>query len=371
MKVAFISNTKGGLGTYTQYLVNDLSKSVESIDVYLIEKPNFELKFPDNVNIIVMSNNIYTSFLKSFFYIRKFGGYDVVHTNYGIFGLAPYLAKKVYHKPYLYEAHGYPQYWMERSLPAKIAYYLEYKFAPIVARAADKFVTVSEYNRKLFLDRHHVDSEVIYHGVDVDVFKYDKPARIQIRKSLGVDNKTDIVLYAGYLTPVKDPLTFVNSIPFVLDVFPDTKFLIKGGGILYSEVVARVKELGVENSVIMNAYSKDMVGYYSASDLFVIPSLNEMFGWVTAEALACGLPVIGSNSGGTPEVLGDDGLMFNVGDSEGLAEKIVYLLGHKDVMKTMREEGPKRVKRLFNSKSCALKYVKLYKSMTENKSRDN
>lgn len=363
MKIAFIGNTRGGMGTYTQSLVNKLATKIDQIDVYLIEKPKFELKFPKNVRVFIISQNIYFSFIKTLFYIKKFSKYDLIHTNYAIFGLTPYLSKKIYHTPYLYEAHGYPQYWLEKTIKGRAAYYVEYLLAPIIARYANYFTTVSYYNRKLFIDHHGVDSKVMYHGMDKEKFSFNKNIRNKVRSKLGIGSKSYLVLYAGYFTICKDPLTFVNAIPFVLKNYPNTKFLMKGNGDLYDQIMRRIKELGIEKSVSVQDFSRDIENYLSASDLFVLSSKNEMFGFITAEALACGLPVIGSDGGATPEVIGDVGMIFKFGDHKDLSRKIVYLIENKNLMDKLKKEGPRRVKTLFNLNKISIEYLKLYNSM--------
>lgn len=363
MKIAFISNLRGGVGRYTIELVKNLAKKIDGIDLYLVTKPKGPLNLPINVNVIVISSNMYLSFMKSIFYINKFREYDLIHTNYALFGFAAYLTKKLYKIPYLYIAHGYPQYWLENSFKLKVSYYLEKRMIQLIAKNADCFITISEYTKNLFKEKYGLNPIVIYHGVDSKKFKFDKNARTKIRKTFDLGEEDKLVLFAGHLISYKDPLTFIKSIPDVLKKFPNSKFLMKGEGPLFNKIIKLSEELNIKDSVIIQKASSDIEKYYSASDLFVLCSLNEMFGLVYLEAMACSLPVIASDSGGTPEVVGDAGILFKTGDSYDLSKKINMMFSNKLLIKKYAKKGLERIKKRFKWEDAAKKYYTTYSDM--------
>ncbi|MEJ2241190.1 MAG: glycosyltransferase, partial [Candidatus Bathyarchaeota archaeon] len=119
----------------------------------------------------------------------------------------------------------------------------------------------------------------------------------------------------GKLIPKKSPFTLIQSINYILNKHKDIKLLIVGSGILEESIRCKVKKLGLENYVKFFGYigKEDLDKCYSAADLFVLPSINEPFGIVLLEAMAFGCPIIASNSGACPEVVGDSGLLFKQG----------------------------------------------------------
>jgi len=100
---------------------------------------------------------------------------------------------------------------------------------------------------------------------------------------------------------------------------------------------------------------------YDVADVFVLPSVNEAFGMVLLEAMASGLPVIASNSGACPEVVGNAGILFNQGNSTDLAEKIVTLSFDKGLSRKLAKAGQKRVKKVFCWKDKIRQYWELYR----------
>lgn len=97
----------------------------------------------------------------------------------------------------------------------------------------------------------------------------------------------------------------------------------------FSQMQQRIQEPGFQNRIFILPFRKAIVDFYKAIDCFVMASKSETFGMVTIEAMACGTQIIGSNSGGTPEILqqGKLGLLFNPQDSDALAAKMDLFAG--------------------------------------------
>src|SRR5690606_35858245 len=99
----------------------------------------------------------------------------------------------------------------------------------------------------------------------------------------------------------------------------------------YDLMLQKIKEFNLENRVFIRPFRKEIVVFYKAIDAFVMASKAETFGMVTIEALASGIPVIGSNAGGTPEILnhGEFGVLFETLNADDLAQKINYYFSNK------------------------------------------
>jgi len=138
----------------------------------------------------------------------------------------------------------------------------------------------------------------------------------------------------GTLHSAKRQIDAIRAVSLARTKINNIKLNIVGSGdkeyesLLYSEV----EKLKLENYVDFYGYRDDAYSYIQRSNLLLMCSANEAFGLVTLEALKSGVPVIGTNSGGTPELItnGYNGLLYNPGDFVTLSEKIIQLaLDHK------------------------------------------
>lgn len=104
---------------------------------------------------------------------------------------------------------------------------------------------------------------------------------------------------------------------------------------------------------------------YRASDVLVMPSLEEVFGMVAAESMACGTPVIAYATGGLPEVLGDNegGILVARGDIAGLADAIMKMIDNEKTREELAEKAAERALRLFSLRSQAEHFITLYRSV--------
>ena len=131
-------------------------------------------------------------------------------------------------------------------------------------------------------------------------------------------------------------------------------------------------EYKLENKVVFVGFksSKEIVDFYSISDIFVASSIgSEPFGIFIAEAMACGLPVIASKSGGIPELVedGQTGVLFPAGDENALASKITDLIGDKKQLHDLGKNAQARASKYFTWDVITDQYVKLYDELFDSK----
>ena len=107
---------------------------------------------------------------------------------------------------------------------------------------------------------------------------------------------------------------------------PNSKLVIVGDGPGKQWLISLAESLGLEEDVIFTGFQQNPIQYMKGFDLMILPSLYEAFGAVIIEALYVGTPVIGSRAGGIPEVLKYDELLFEPGNADELASKILNLL---------------------------------------------
>jgi glycosyltransferase involved in cell wall biosynthesis len=207
-----------------------------------------------------------------------------------------------------------------------------------------EYVVLSEYLRQRAI-RHGVPSDritVIPNGVDLDTFTCKGIRRTERRKS---------VITVSRLTLKNGVDDIVKALPLVKKSFPDAVLTVCGVGEDELKLRNLIQKLGVSESVrfVGLLRHKDLPKYLCNADVFVRPSLSEGFGNSFVEALACGVPIIGTKVGGIPDFLVDrkTGLFCKVRDSEDLAEKIKLLLGNRKLGRTIVKNGQRMIKRKY------------------------
>ncbi len=225
---------------------------------------------------------------------------------------------------------------------------------------ADSFST-----RDDLVQTWNIPSERIY-VVHVGVEKAYRPAPPEaveaFRRRRGLPER--FVLYLGTLEPRKNVIAAVEAFARWIQATGDrTTWLILGGakGWYYERIFSRVQELGITDRVRFPGYipSAELPDWYRAAEVFLYPSLYEGFGLPPLEAMACGTPVITSNTSSLPEVVGDAALKVDPHDVEAIAEALARLLEDADLRRQLREAGLERA-RLFSWERTARETIAAY-----------
>ena len=169
--------------------------------------------------------------------------------------------------------------------------------------------------------------------------------------------------------PCKDPLTLVKAISEVIEKNASLRLVMIGDGELYGEVKNEICKRNLSNNTKLLSYvgREDINMWYATADVFTLPSGGEAFGMTLLEAMASGVPVIASNSGACPEVVGNAGILFSRGNHIELAKKILRLSHEKELLRKLSETGLKRVKETFSWEDKIDQYLRLYKIIYHSK----
>lgn len=170
------------------------------------------------------------------------------------------------------------------------------------------------------------------------------------------------ILYVGTLEPRKNIPTLIRAFAKLKKQGIDHKLIIAGGkGWKYQSIFTLIEELQLHKDVVFLGYvsDEDLPALYNAADLFVYPSFYEGFGLPPLEAMACGTPVITSNTSSLPEVIGDAGIMVDPYDSNRLAEAMHEVLTNEAVHTDLQKKGINQAN-LFNWKKCAQQTYSVY-----------
>lgn len=196
----------------------------------------------------------------------------------------------------------------------------------------------------------HRDAEVIYPGVRLDGISTDRAAA---RSALGL-GEGPLIGVIGRLQPWKGQHLLIEAAPIILDRHPNARIVIVGDALggFSSEYPARLRalasRLGVAERVTSLGHRDDIGTLLAGFDVVATPSFAEPFGIVTVEAMAAGVPVVGTDSGGTPEILADAaGLVVPTGDAFALANAIVGLLDDPERAASIAATGQRRAREAF------------------------
>jgi len=180
------------------------------------------------------------------------------------------------------------------------------------------------------------DMELIYNPVNVDEYRRDLQKRKQFRDTNGIQETDLVILGAGRLVDWKGFDTLLAACSVISENSDSTrswKLWLAGDGPERQNLESYVKSTSnLESKVKFWGFVDDIRPLMWASDLFVLPSHNEPFGLVLLEAMACGLPVITTSSGGPLDIVSKDtGWFFKAGDVHALAKRLAKVLQIDDL----------------------------------------
>jgi len=145
----------------------------------------------------------------------------------------------------------------------------------------------------------------------------------------------------------------------------DARLILVGDGPELGHTLALASQLGVRERVVVLGNQEQVVPLLSVADLFLLPSEQESFGLAALEAMACGVPVIASDTGGLPEVVvdGECGFLCTPGDVEAMASRALRLLRDPELLERFREAAVQRVRAHFCAKRVVPQYEALYQGV--------
>jgi glycosyltransferase involved in cell wall biosynthesis len=198
-----------------------------------------------------------------------------------------------------------------------------------VLKEADKIIVVSNATKNyvLSLGADPEKIEVLHNGVDLNRFKPLSEVKDEMRKKLGISKDACVVLTVRRLVYKNGIDTLIESAEIAVKKNPKLVFVVVGKGPDFEEVKEKIAQLGLQRNLRLTGFVSDgdLPLYYNVADLFALPSKSgEGLPLVALEAMACGLPVIATNVGGTSEVMNEAyGKLVPPNSPNSLAEAIL------------------------------------------------
>jgi glycosyltransferase involved in cell wall biosynthesis len=290
---------------------------------------------------------------------------DIVHVH-GHPYISSYLACKIakkYKKPLILTQHNTFidfQSWLNI-----VENLNDWVVGSMVLRDADRVITVSrktmEYVLKLGADKSK--TSVMYNGVDQNFF-YPMNKKKSRDKLCLPENKM-LILTVRRLVYKNGLDTLIESASLLVRNRPNLLFIVIGNGPDRKFITNRIRQLGINDNVRLAGFVPEelLPLYYNAADYFVIPSSSgEGLPMVLLEAMACGLPVIATTVGGTPEIIKDmiNGALVPPRNQEALAQAISKLLSLKKESQAIRIENRKTVEANFTWDKNMRQLIEIY-----------
>ncbi|MFP3897434.1 MAG: glycosyltransferase family 4 protein [Anaerolineales bacterium] len=208
---------------------------------------------------------------------------------------------------------------------------------------------------------------VIPNGVEARMRPLDDPTATKALRRR-YDLPSDLLLFLGTLEPRKNLIALLEAYALLRQRGNICHHLVIAGGRgwYYEKVYDATQRLGLRETVHFTGHVPDeeLPIWYNAADLFIYPSLYEGFGLPPLEAMACGTPVIVSNTSSLPEVVGDAGLMVDPQDPQALAEAIHSLLSDPPRRERLGQAARRQANR-FSWRTTAARTAELYHHVLE------
>lgn len=390
-KVCFVSPEywplTGGTGSYVYYLSNELLKNGYDIHVLTGSNQTKDVHVNQHLDVSFLKSPKMPA-VKSFLLagnsnrklqsIKKTANIDIMHPQLPLtpnFAVPPNYAKTLVctvHSTWKGEAKaiaGEPFTRLNSNEKVLVSLNPMLRFfEESMIHRARKVIAVSEFTKWELTNYYKIPAHkirVIHNGVDIKKFQPAADKR-RIKAELGFNPDDIAIVSVGRLYARKGLFTLIESMPAVVKRFPNAKFIISGKGQSdeMQKLIAHATKLGVIGNIIFTGYYPDqkLPKLYQAADVFAFSTFYEHHPFAVLEALSSGLPVVTTTVGGIPETIqtGKNGFLVKPFDEKAFADRILYLLEHREFASEMGAAARKTVVEQLDWKIVVKDAMKVY-----------
>ncbi len=351
-----------GIATYLRNLILCYRNHEPDLMIqYLVSSPSDELSDPpDYQNQHIFGANIY-SLSEQLFYPKRIGKDDILHVPH-------YNAPLLFSGQLIVTVHDLCHYVMKDYFTGLAKRFYASTFMRMILYRASHIITVSNFTKIEIINNFKINPSkisVIHSGIDPHYYPRNSTDVQQYLNLKGLPN--NYILYVGNLKPHKNIARMIltyHKAKLLNDNLP--KLVICGmkdnGYDFLSEVIqGGISNKFVRSNIIFLGYAQydDLPYLYSGADLLLFLSLYEGFGLPPLEAMACGTPVIASNTSAVPEILEDTAVLVDPCDLNEIVSAIIELWTTPSLQNEMIIRGLNHVKK-FNWEDSAAKHLELY-----------
>lgn len=298
-----------------------------------------------------------------FLLMKKFRP-DIAHLNSTKAGILGALSGKLAGvKKIFYTAHGYV-FLEPLGAWKKYFYILAEKLS---SYCKDKIICVSEFDKNEGV-RHHIAQEkkffTIHNGIDISETQFlpKEEAKKYFNNILNIPalNENKIIGTIANFYPTKGLAYFIEAAHILSQKNSDAIFIIIGDGSDRENLIKKIKLLGLEKKVFLLGKIPRASRYLRGFDVYVSSSVKEGFPYSLLEAMASATPIVSTNVGGIPEMLGGTGIMVAPKNPKLLAQAAEKLLSEKIFSENLSSRALERVQKLFTKQQMLKKTAELY-----------
>jgi len=259
-------------------------------------------------------------------------------------GIVGAVCKKIFNVKHVATVHGSDINLIAKSGVLEILF----KF---IAQNTDQIIANSNFTKQKILDiNNELEPKIQIIPMGIDLTKMNE---FQTNNPKKIIDAEYVILTVGRLIPLKGVNYLIQAMNHVVVRYPTAKLIICGEGSEKSNLIDLVSRLNLKENILFTGHIPNdfIIHYYHCADVFVLPSIRvdgfeEGLGVVLLEAMACGIPVIGSNSGGICSIINDgyNGFLAKEKSPEDIAEKIIILLSDESIHEKFRHNGLETVK---------------------------
>lgn len=202
---------------------------------------------------------------------------------------------------------------------------------------------------------------VIHNFIDERVYR--KVNSHYLKAELGIEADEKVIIHVSNFRKVKRVEDVVKSFHKISHKLR-AKLLLVGDGPEKNRICQLIKKLNLDDKILFLGRQDQLEKIYSISDLMLLLSEKESFGLVALEAMACGVPCIGTNIGGIPEVImdGHNGYICELGNTKEISNRAIKLLENNELWEQLSANATATPKQYFHSQNIVTKYEEIYQS---------
>ena len=298
----------------------------------------------------------------------KRGRYDIVHTHSSKAGVLGRIAARLAGVPVVvHTVHGWA---FVPELPRTL-FWLYLVLERLCARLSDRIIVVAEATREeglaLRIGRP-AQYQLIRSGIEVEAYRDVALERVTARARLGLPSDAFVVGSVGRLSPQKATPDLVAALERVARAQGNAHLVLVGDGPLRGEVESAVRRLGLTERVHLLGLRRDVPELLRAFDVFALASRWEGLPRVFSQAMAAGLPIVATRVNGASDAItpGENGWLVDVGDTAGMADRLLALAQDPATRQRMGERGRQRADE-FSARHMVDQLEELYEGLAAQK----
>ena len=375
-----MSNVISGIGLHARNLVNHLTSDGHQVTVIAPhdQRPPIDLNYQFiGIPSPFLKNNqarwipLSISYAKCLSVLGEKYDFDIIHFTDARESLFCRLKTPIIGnvndtyaadiKPILYYRKYYTD-WLQRWLYYHLVHWCEARTLPRLTA----ILANSSYTARIISSQYHLEIDqvhICHKSIELNQYTH---ANVLHQRSTPHPPK---ILFVGGNMQRKGLPTLIKAAPLILKELPEAEFWVAGKDQAESKMKTLCERAGVTNNFHFSGWQSqsELVNLYSQADVFTIPSITEAFGVVFLEAMATGVPVIGTEVGGIPEIIQhkENGLLVPPDEPITLAEAIINILQDQALRDSLRDKGLETASKFSVDRMMEITY-RVYESVLKN-----